>query len=144
MPAGNVIPAEGYVVAFPRNPIGGSVGVLIHETRTAEFAALERENRRRVWRVRGIISDGIPLTGDAAAVLARRPEHQFYLNENPLLIYLHSGGRDAVYYELVADPDRRLQHIEVRIETSVPTGPCIGVEATQRTTRRNCAKQTVA
>jgi len=60
------------------------------------------------------------LAGDGAAVLARRPEHLFYLNENPLLIYLHSGGRDAVYYELVGNQDGHLTHIEVRVETAIP------------------------
>ncbi len=120
MAAGDVRPAEGHVAVFPPEPIAGVLGVVVRESRVQEFTELERENARRIWRVRGIISDHVPLAGDAGAVLARRPEHLFYLNENPLVIYLHSGGRSVVYYELVAEPDGRLQHIEVRLETALP------------------------
>lgn len=44
MAAGNVVPRQGYVVPFPRRAIGGSLGVLMHESRVDEFARLEREN----------------------------------------------------------------------------------------------------
>jgi len=54
------------------------------------------------------------------ALLARRPEHLFYSNGNPLSIYLHSGGRNAVYYDLLGNEEGRLQFIEVNVETPLP------------------------
>jgi hypothetical protein len=67
------------------------------------------------------LSDHIPLAGDAQAAMARELHHLFYLNENPLWIYLHSGGRSAVYYELVGDQDGKLRYVGVRVEAKLPS-----------------------
>jgi hypothetical protein len=43
------------------------------------------------------------------------------LNEDPLSIYLHSGGHRAVYYDLVGDERHKLSYIEVLVETRLPS-----------------------
>jgi hypothetical protein len=64
-------------------------------------STLERENRVRIWPFE-VVSDHIPLCGDARSVLAQPSEHNLFVN-NPLLsIYLHAGGANAIYYDLVA------------------------------------------
>ena len=113
-------PQESFILAYPKKPIAGVLSTLIPESRANEFAELERENTQRVWKVRGIVSDHLPLAGTLLSVLERRPEHQFYLNGNLLSIYLHSGGRNAVYYDLVGDEEGRVRHIEVQVETPLP------------------------
>jgi hypothetical protein len=95
------------------------LGVLVREGRVDEFRRLERENRVRIWRVRGIVSDHIPLCGDARSVLVRASQHNLFVNNPPLSIYLHAGGANAIYYDLVANEEGKLSHIEVRIETSL-------------------------
>jgi hypothetical protein len=96
------------------------LGVLVRASRVDEFRRLEHENRRRVWHVRGVVSDHIPLCGDPRLALAQAPEHNLFVNNPPLSIYLHAGGINAVYYDLVADERGRLAYIEVRVETSLP------------------------
>lgn len=112
------------VLVFPREPTPGALGVFARYEKLDEVRALEAERQQRVWEVRAVLSDHIPLAGDAASSMNRDSYHLFYLNESPLWIYLHSGGRNAVYYELVSDPsDRqnRLKYIAVRVETRLPS-----------------------
>ncbi len=71
--------------------------------------------------MRGIISDTIPLGGTIRSGLERRREHNFLLNESLLSIYLHRGGRDAIFFDFVADAEQRLDCIEVRVETNLPS-----------------------
>ena len=94
------------------------LGVLVREGRVDEFRRLELGNRVRIWRVRGIVSDHIPLCGDARSVLVRASQHNLFVNNPPLSIYLHAGGANAIYYDLVNE-EGKLSHIEVRIETSL-------------------------
>jgi hypothetical protein len=102
MAAGEGPLGEDHVVAFPPAPTAGMLGVLVREGRVDEFRRLERENRVRIWRVRGVVSDHIPLCGDARSVLALRSEHNLLVNNPPLSIYLHAGGANAIFYDLVA------------------------------------------
>jgi len=120
MASGEGVLDRDYVVAFPPAPTGGLLGVLVRADRVDEFRRLELENRVRIWRVRGIVSDHIPLTGDARSVLAQSSEHNFFVNNPPLSIYLHGGGANAIYYDLAANAEGKLSHIEVRVETNIP------------------------
>lgn len=120
MAAGDGALPEDCVVVFPPAPTAGMLGVLIRESRVDEFRRLERENRVRIWRVRGVVSDHVPLAGDARSVIAQAPQHNIFVNNSPLSIYLHAGGANAIYYDLVASRDGKLSHIEVRVETSIP------------------------
>lgn len=113
--------AERLAIISPRDPSPGTLGVVVSESRIEELRVLEQERRLRVWRVRGIISDHIPLSGSIADGLARRPQHMVFLNENPLSIYLHHGGDNAVYYDFVGDEGGHLQYIEVHVETELPS-----------------------
>jgi hypothetical protein len=61
------------------------------------------------------------LAGGADAALARPSYHLLHLNENPLRIYLHSGGRNAVYYGLFGDEGGKLQYITVSVESRLPS-----------------------
>ena len=48
------------------------------------------------------------------------PQHMLMLKKNPLTIYIHRGGRDVVYFDLIADSAGRLSHIDLRVETHLP------------------------
>jgi len=70
--------------------------------------------------VRAAISDAVPLCGDGDEAVERTSHNRFFLNEDPISIYLHSGGRQAVYFDLIGDTDHRLKYIEVRVESALP------------------------
>jgi hypothetical protein len=79
----------------------------------------------RLWEVHAVISDHVPLAGDATAALARPSYHLLYLNENPLWIYLHSGGRNAIYYGLFGDDEGKLKYISVKVQSRLPSNALV-------------------
>ena len=103
MADGQAIPPDATILIFPGEPTPGALGAFAKFNKMDEIRRLEQERELRLWEVRAIISDHVPLAGDAGGVFGRPPFHLFHLNENPLWIYLHSGGRNAVYYGLFGD-----------------------------------------
>jgi hypothetical protein len=108
-----------------QNPIPGALAVLAEENRLEEVKDLETNRQVRIWKVRGVVSDFVPLAADATEAITRPPVHKVFLNENPLIIYLHKGGWNAVYYDLVANDNRLLKYIEVRVETDLPSNALV-------------------
>lgn len=121
MNTGRSISPNANMIIFPGEPTPGALGVFAKYEKENEIRELEIEKNVRIWEVRAIVSDHIPLAGDAEAALTRPANHLFHLNENPLLIYLHSGGRNAVYYELVGDERGRLKYIGIKVESRLPS-----------------------
>jgi hypothetical protein len=85
-----------------------------------EIKQYEESKVSRIWNVRGIVSDSVPLCGDPQDAVQRPAYNLLYLNEDPLSIYLHSGGRQAIYYDLAGDEQHGLSYIEVRVESKLP------------------------
>ena len=85
MAAGEGPLGEDHVVAFPPAPTAEMLGVLIPEGKVDEFRRLERENRVRIWSVRGVVSDHIPLCGDSLSVLARASQHNLFVKDGELV-----------------------------------------------------------
>jgi len=109
-----------YAVAFPPQPVAGVSGICIPEEHFEEVARLEAEKKVRLWTVRAIISDHVPMAGGIAEAMQRPLQHSLMLNENPLTIYVSQSGRNAVYFDLRSGADNRLSHIELRVETDLP------------------------
>lgn len=112
---------DPYVLVDPPDPYPGTLSVLARQSRMPELSQLQGQREKRVWNVRGIISDYIPLIGDAELALARSSYHNFHLERSPLPIFLHSGGDRAIFYDLVSDESGRLRHIEVKAEADLPS-----------------------
>jgi hypothetical protein len=121
MAADQNIPLDANMLIAPAEPTPGALGTFAKYGRLEEVRRLQAERQLRVWEVRALISDHIPLAGDAAAALSRPSYAQLRLNENPLWIYLHSGGRRAVYYGLFADGTGALTHISVNVQSRLPS-----------------------
>ena len=117
------VPLNANMLLSPAEPTPGALGVFAKFGDLEEVRQLEIERDQQVWEVRAVLSDNVPLSGDADAALSRPEYHMLHLNpnEDPLWIYLHSGGRNAVYYELVGGPDHKVIHIAVRVESRLPS-----------------------
>lgn len=113
--------AEEFFVVDPRTPIAGCLAVVVPKSKYDCLGKIEadRETRRFIARVH--LSDHIPLSGGIADIITRPPYHSVKINEHPLSIYLHHGGRNAIYFDLVADEEGFLQFIEVEIEAKLPS-----------------------
>lgn len=99
----------------------GALGAFAKHRKLDEIKKLETDRQLQKWEVRAVVSDHVPLAGDAVAALSRPSFHLLELNENPLWIYLHSGGRNAIYYGLFADANGMLQYISVKVESKLPS-----------------------
>jgi hypothetical protein len=110
-----------FLIVFPPQPTPGTLTVIVPVDRVAEMTSLEKDRRMRLWSVRAILSDHVPLAGSLSEVLNRPSYHHLLLNENPLSIYLHRGGKDATYYDFVGDDKGKVSHLQVRVETDLPS-----------------------
>ncbi len=113
--------SDPFYLLDPRDPAPGVLAVLARASRMDEIGQLERSGITRIWRVRGIVSDGAALSRDPEDAINRPLHNLLHLNENPLSIYLHLGGHKAVYYDLIAEKGRQLSYIEVQVETRLPS-----------------------
>ena len=112
---------DPFYLVDPREPAPGVLAVLVRQSRMQEVGDHERSRITQTWKVRGIVSDSVPLCGEPDASIARASHNLIFLNEDPLSIYLHSGGHRAVYYDLVGDEQHRLSFIEILVETRLPS-----------------------
>ncbi len=100
---------------------GGCLTAVARENALPRVAELERAPQLRIYRVRATIADAVPLVGDLPDLLRSTPFERVRLQEDPLLMHLHHGGWNAVYYRLVGAADTHLlDYIEVRVKTVFP------------------------
>ena len=113
---------EGWVLVDPKEPLPCSLGVVVPEFRVEELGRLEQEARERSFLVRAVLSDHVPLAGSMAEILNRPSHHRVAVNDHQLSIYLHHGGRNAVYFDLIgAGPEGWLDYIEVVVQSKYPS-----------------------
>jgi hypothetical protein len=113
---------ERWVLVDPQEALPCSLGVVVPESRVDELEKIEREGRERPFLVRAVLSDHVPLAGSMADILNRPSHHRVAVNDHKLSIYLHHGGRNAVYFDLVGSgPNGRLDYIEVVVQTKYPS-----------------------
>jgi hypothetical protein len=110
-----------FIVVDPKTPILGCLAVVVPESKYELLGAIERDKKNRRFIARAFFSDHIPLCGDITEVITRQPYHLVKIKENPLSMYLHHGGRNAVFYDLNADDEGFLKFVEVEIEAQLPS-----------------------
>lgn len=107
-------------LVYPGAVAPGLLVALAKKRSRTEILELQSSGVSRVWTVRAVIGSAIPLSGTPAWATEMAGNSNFVLNENPLSIYLHSGGLNAVYYDLRGTDSKSLTHIEVQVESSLP------------------------
>lgn len=99
----------------------GTYAVVVPEPHGEELGELERDRRERIYTVRGVISDHIPLVGGISDILRRPQQSMLYVADSPLSFYVHRGGWDAYFVDLVADESGQATHVEVKVEADLPS-----------------------
>jgi hypothetical protein len=109
---------EGWVLVDPKEALPCSLGVVVPESRVDELGQIQQEGRERVFLVRAVLSDHIPLAGSMSEILDRPSYHRVAVNDHMLGIYLHQGGQNAVYFDLVGLREAGwLDYIEVVVQS---------------------------
>lgn len=127
MSADNVISQgdDDLELVYPLTPAPGSLVAVAHKSSRDEILELQASGVGRLWTVRAVIGTAIPLSGSPAWAIKLDGESNFLLNENPLSIYLHSGGHNAVYYDLRSVESNVLTNIDVQVESELPSNALV-------------------
>lgn len=112
---------EEYFVLEPKVPIAGCLAVVATQKQMSLLEVLEKEKNNIYYTAKAILSDHIPLSGSIPDIIHRKTYNLVKIKENPLSIYLHYGGKNAVYFDLCPSEDNFLEHIQVDIETNLPS-----------------------
>jgi hypothetical protein len=112
--------SDEFVLLYPRAAIPGCAVVIARSSRADAVRSLEASAERRRYIAKAFITDHIPLTGDLPDVMEAKVPRLVQLDKSPLSIYLHAGGTNAIYYDLCADADGYLKHVDVEIEGTAP------------------------
>jgi hypothetical protein len=112
---------ENYFVVDPKEPLPGCLSVVASASQLDRLGLVEKNREVKRFLTRAYLSDHIPLCGSIENIISRKPYHLLKVNEDPLSIYLHHGGRNAIYYDLKPDENGSLEYIEVEIEAELPS-----------------------
>jgi hypothetical protein len=112
-------------LVYPSVPAPGSLVAVARKSSRNEILELQASGVNRVWTVRAVIGTAIQLSGNLSSTINSRGESNFQLNENPLSMYLHSGGHKAVYYDLRSVESGVLAHIDVQVESELPSNALV-------------------
>ena len=103
-------------VLHPRSPIPGCRGLIGSNDQAARLNALVSENRPRTCRVRARISDKSTLIGSLESAFDVPNVDFFRVDAEHVLLYVHHGGSNAVYLDLVSDERGLVEYVEVECE----------------------------
>lgn len=112
---------DPYVLIDPKTPLPCALAVLIRQSCIGDVREIEKSGKEHTFRVRAVLSDHIPLAGSIDEVVSRPSSHLLAVNGKKLSIYLHHGGTNAVYYDLVAGETEELEYIEVTVKSRFPS-----------------------
>ncbi len=112
--------SDEYFVLIPKRPLAGCLAVVATKNQIGELEKLEQKKEKRHYIVKAILSDHVPLSGSIPDIINRKAHHFLKVNEDPLSIFLHYGGKNAIYYDLYPCDDGYLKYIQVDIQTDIP------------------------
>jgi hypothetical protein len=112
--------AEQYVIVAPRVPLPGALAVIATRDQLPTISDLENARTPRRYVVRAVLSDQIPLSGDIASAVTAPPRAQVKLNPTTRTIYLQYAAQEATFFDLRADANEKLSHVDVEAECHLP------------------------
>lgn len=110
---------DSYII-YPANPVPGMLAIFLPESMVNTLGEIERARKYETYKVAGIVADHIPLEFEMREFLSRPSNSLVTLSESPLTLNLHYGGSNVFFYDLIADGEKALHHIEVEIEADHP------------------------
>lgn len=111
---------DNYEVIWATTPEPGALGAVARPSRRPLIAEIEQKQHTRLFRVRGIISDHLPLFGSLQKIVNMPSPPCLVLPDGELHPYLQSGKNLAFFFRLVPDKNRWLQYVEVEAECVLP------------------------
>jgi len=111
---------EEYIIAKPPLPTPFCLATIFPVSQTENLYRIETEKKWHIYTVRAVISENIPLAGLVPELINQSSKSLLTINGNPLTIYLHHSGFNAIFYDLVPRQNGELSHIDVQVEADHP------------------------
>lgn len=112
--------SERYLLVDPEEPVAGALVVIAPERSVSVLAEVQQSPTPTRFLVRAVLSDRIPLVGDPATVLKDEGSHRLLTTERPLTFFLHWGGSNAWFVDLMPGTGEQVRYVEVEVETKTP------------------------
>ena len=109
------------VLLDPAMVVPGCAVTVTSQSREETVRSLEATPERRRYWARAFVTDQILLTGSISDILVAKVPKLVRLDRSPHSIYLHAGGDHAIFYDLCADAEGYLSHVDVEVEASTPS-----------------------
>jgi hypothetical protein len=107
-------------IVHPEMAMPGALAIASSGRNVERLRALQGAGST-LYRVRAVIGPHIPLTGSVGDIVSLSPSTGLSVNDPPLSMYLHHGGRTAVFFDLEAKEDGTLAAIGVDVQADDPS-----------------------
>lgn len=112
-------------IVYPQVAMPGVLAIAASSCNLERLRSLQSAGPK-LYLVRAVVGTHIPLTGTIHDIVALKPETGLSVNAPPLSMYLHQGGRNAVFFDLEARADGTLSCINVEIDADTPSAAFAG------------------
>jgi hypothetical protein len=106
---------------LPNPAFPGEQTMIYRNSRTRELVALSMAKKRRIMRVRAVLTDqSYPLNCSLEDLLAFRPNSRIRLTDGQFSLWKHYGGNKAVFFDVRGDENGSLTSVEVEVSAVKP------------------------
>lgn len=116
-------------VVFPAIGVPGALAVVCRVKNAARFRALHEAATPASYRVEAVVGSHLPLMGSLEALVSAAPANSLSVADPPLSIYVHRGGRDAVYLDLQSTTGGPLSSVGVDVDADTPFAAFAGARS---------------
>lgn len=112
-------------IVYPQVAMPGALAIAASVRNIERLRTLQTAGPN-LYMVRAIVGTHVPLTGTIQDIVALSPQTGLSVNEPPLSMYLHRGGSNAIFVDLLARADGTLSSIGVEVDADSPSAAFAG------------------
>ncbi|KAB2876392.1 MAG: hypothetical protein F9K36_02755 [Burkholderiaceae bacterium] len=120
---------DEFQVVFPAAGVPGALAVVCKVRNAPRFRALQAVGAPAVYRVEAVVGSHVPLTGRLDDLVRSMPTNSLSVADPPLPIYVHHGGHDAVYLDLLSTTGGPLSGIGLNVDADSPFAAFAGARS---------------
>jgi hypothetical protein len=115
-------------IVYPQVALPGALAIAASNRNMPRLRLLQGAGPT-LYTVKAVVGTHIPLIGTIESIVALSPETGLSVHKPPLSMYLHSGGRNAVFLDLTAKVDGTLSTIDAEVDADSPAGALAGMRS---------------
>ncbi len=120
---------DEFGVVFPAAGVPGALAVVCSVRNAARVRALHAAATPTSYRVEAVVGSHVPLMGSLDALVSAAPVNSLSVADPPLPIYVHRGGRNAIYLDLQSTTGGPLSSVSVDVDADSPFAAFAGARS---------------